>query len=190
MTSDEFLELVTCHYLLFTAFKGHPLTQGGSATFPPIPAMKIINWISDRWRQSYRFRIVLVVGLVLILTVLFFPYKTTTVPEWNLRIVDDGGTPVREINVTEHWQDYPLELSGNEEAKRTDSNGTARFDPRTIRASLARRLFARVTKPGDRAQTVPYGAIVVWGSKEHATTVAVYSGTEAPQPEIRVQRLR
>jgi len=151
--------------------------------------MKIINWISDRWRQSYRFRIVLVAGLVLFLAVLFFPYKTTTVPEWNLRIVDDGGTPVGEINVTQHWQDYPLELSGHEEAKRTDAKGRASFGPRNIRASLARRLFARITKPSG-GQTVPYGAVVVWGSKEHATTVAVYSGTEPPQPEVRVQRLR
>jgi hypothetical protein len=151
--------------------------------------MKLAAWISDRWRLGYRFRIAVVVASVLFLGLLIYPFKTTTVPIWSVRVIDEAGAPVREINVTEHWQDYPLELNGQEEARRTNQDGVATFDSRSVRASLARRLFLRITKPRNRT-AVPYGAIVVWGSKNYSTTVAVYRGEELPQPEIRVQRSR
>ncbi len=149
--------------------------------------MKLIRWISDRWRQGYRFRVAVVAFLVFLIGLFIYPFKTTTVPAWSVRVVDDAGSPVGDINVTEHWQDYPLELSGQEEARRTNRDGMATFDTRTLRANLARRLFAKITRPRNRA-TVPYGAIVVWGSKDHETTVAVYRGEELPPPEIQVQR--
>jgi hypothetical protein len=129
---------------------------------------------------------------VLFLLALFYPFKTTTVPQWNLRVVDDAGAPVREIKVTEHWQHYPLESSEHTEAQTTNRDGLVSFGLRSIRASVARRLLARIniSTQGKRGRTDPYGAIVVWGSKSHATTVAVYEGKEMPQQEIRVQRLR
>jgi hypothetical protein len=131
--------------------------------------------------------------LVLFLVTFLYPFKTTTLPHWNLRVVDDAGAPVREINVTEHWQHYLLESSGHEEVQRTNQDGRVSFAVRNIRSSLARRLLERISKigqTGDRGRTDPYGAVVVWGSKDHATTVAVYQEKEIPQAEIRVQRLR
>jgi hypothetical protein len=154
--------------------------------------MEFIQWISDLWRLGYRFRIAVAFALVLILITLFYPFKTTTVPQWDLRVLDDAGAPVREINVTEHWQHYPLESSEHTEAQTTNRDGLVSFGLRSIRASVVRRLLARINIPtqGNRGRTDPYGAIVVWGSKSHATTVAVYEGKEMPQQEIRVQRLR
>jgi hypothetical protein len=152
--------------------------------------MKLVRWISDLWRRDYRIRIAVILASLLLLLVLIYPFNTTTVPQWDVRVTDDVGAPVREINVTEHWQDYPLELSGHEEGQITNQEGMGSFAARTIRASLVRRMFARITMPGDRGQRVPYGAIVVWGRKDYATTVAVYRGDELPPPEIRVQRLR
>lgn len=145
------------------------------------------------WRLAYRFRIALTIILVLSLVTLLFPFKTTTLPQWNLRVFDDAGAPVRGINVTEHWQHYLLEPSGHEELQVTNQDGLVSFEPRSLRASVARRLFARISKfarEGKRGRTDPYGSIVVWGSKDHATTVAVYQGEGMPQPEIVVQRLR
>jgi hypothetical protein len=136
---------------------------------------------------------VLAAVLVLFLVTFLYPFKTTTLPQWNLRVVDDAGAPVREVNVTEHWQHYLLESDGHEEAQRTSQDGRVSFALRSIRASMARRVFARISKiaqHGDRGRTDPYGAVVVWGSKNHATTVAVYQEKEIPQPEIEVQRLR
>jgi hypothetical protein len=154
--------------------------------------MKLISWISDLWRLlGYRTRIALAAILVLLLATFLYPFQTTIVPQWDLRVVDDAGAPVREIKVTEHWQHYLLESSGHEEAQTTNQDGLVSFGLRSIRASLARRLFARtrnIARQGGR--TDPYGAVVVWGSKVHETTVAVYQGQEMPQPEIRVQRLR
>jgi hypothetical protein len=122
----------------------------------------------------------------------FYPFQSTTVPEWNLRVVDDGGAPVREINVTEHWQDYMLETEGHEEARTTDQDGRVTFGPRNLRASLTRRLLARISKFGKHqpeGRAIRYGAVVVWGNRSYETTVAVHQG-EVPPPEVRVRRLR
>ena len=154
--------------------------------------MKFVHWISDLWRLGFRFRIAVGAVLGLLLIVFLYPFQSTTVPQWNLRVVDDAGAPVRGINVTEHWQHHPVDSSEHEEVQRTNQDGFVSFDIRTFRASLARRLFARlsVVRERTRRKTEPYGAIVAWGSKAHAPTVAVYQENEMPPPEIRVQRLR
>lgn len=155
--------------------------------------MRVIQWISEQWRSSNRFRIVVIAASTIFLVTFLYPFETTTVPQWNLRIVDDAGAPVREVNVTEHWQNYLLETGGHEEAKTTNQDGLVSFDERSIRASLARRLFSRISKFGNynnRGRPILYGAVVVWGNKSYETTVAVYSGEGTPQPEVRVQRLR
>lgn len=154
--------------------------------------MPFIQWVSDRWRSSKRFRIGVVVALVVLLVALLYPFETTLVPQWNLRIVDDSGAPVREINVTEHWQNYLLESEGHEEAKATNQDGFVSFRARNIRASVANRVFAWINKLGsqNRGRPVRYGSVVVWGSKNYETTVAVYSGEGLPQAEVCAQRLR
>jgi hypothetical protein len=154
--------------------------------------MRVIQWISEQWRSSNRFRIIVITASILLLVTFLYPFETTTVPQWNLRVVDDAGAPVREINVTEHWQNYLLESEGHEEAQTTNQDGLVSFGARTIRASVARRLFSRISKSGNnnnRGRPIRYGAVVVWGSKNYETTVAVYPGEGAPQPEVRVQRL-
>jgi hypothetical protein len=152
--------------------------------------MKVIQWIiklSPRWRKA------LGLALLVVLLIVLYPYKTTTLPEWNLRVLDDGGDMVYGIKVTEHWQNYLLEASGHEDARITNEEGRVGFPARSIRASLLGRLLARIGKvgsKGDSGRTDPYGSVVVWGSKNHALTVAVYRDGELPQAEIRVQRLR
>ena len=154
-------------------------------------AMQFSSWISERWRLGRRFRIVVIAAFVIFLATFLYPFQTTTVPQWDLRVIDDAGAPVREINVTEHWQDYQLEADGHEEAQSTDQDGRASFGIRQIRANLIRRLMARISRlwSNTRGRPVHYGAVVVWGKKEYETTVAVYQG-EAPTPELRVRRLR
>ena len=154
--------------------------------------MRFIQWVSDQWRSGYRFRIGVFLALAVVLVTFLYPLETTTVPHWNLRVVDDAGAAVREINVTEHWQNYLLESEGHEEAQTTNQDGLVSFGARSIRASVSRRLFARISKFGNynnRGRPIRYGAVVVWGSKSYETTVAVYPGEGIPQPEICVQRL-
>jgi hypothetical protein len=155
--------------------------------------MRVIQWLSEQWRTSNRFRIVVLVASVLLLVILLYPFETTIVPQWNLRVVDDAGAPIREINVTEHWQDYLLETTGHEEAQTTKDGGLASFGERNIRAGVARRLIARISKFGNynnRGRPIRYAAVVVWGNKSYETTVAVYPGEGTPQAELRVPRLR
>jgi hypothetical protein len=152
--------------------------------------MKVIQWITQldpRWRKA------LGLALLILLLILLYPFKTTTVPEWNLRVLDDGGAAVRGIKVTEHWQHYLLEANGHEDLRTTNEEGRVGFPARNIRASLLGRLLARIGKignQGDPGRKDPYGSIVVWGSKEHATTVAIHREGQLPQAEIMVQRRR
>ncbi len=153
--------------------------------------MQFIIWFSEHWRLGYRFRIVFMAAFLIVLVALLYPFQSTTVPQWNLRVVDDAGAAVREIIVTEHWQDYLLEADGHEEALRTNQDGWVSFGARNLRANILRRVFARISKFGssDRGRAVRYGAVVVWGQKEYETSVAVYQG-DFPPAEIRVRRLR
>jgi hypothetical protein len=155
--------------------------------------MQLSRWISERWQRNARFRIVVIIAAALLFVAFLYPFETTIVPQWTLRVIDDTGTPVREINVTEHWQNYLLESAGHEEVQTTNPDGSVTFGARTIRASMLRRLFSRITSVGKHSpegRAVLYGAVVVWGSKSYETTVAVYQGGEVPQAEVRVQRVR
>ena len=155
--------------------------------------MRVLQWLSKQWRISNSFRIVVVVAAVTFLLIFLYPFETTIVPQWNCRVVDDAGAPVRELNVTEHWQDYLLETTGHEEAQTTNNNGLVSFGERSIRANVARRLFSQIREFGNdnnKGRPIRYGAVVVWGNKSYETTVAVYPGEGPPQPELRVQRLR
>jgi hypothetical protein len=103
--------------------------------------------------------------------------------------VDESGTSVPGINVTEHWQHYLLESSGHEDIRQTGSDGRVSFPDRAIRGSLVRRFLAtiaRLGKSGTESKREPYASVVVWGSKSHQTAVAVYHPEQALQSEVIV----
>jgi len=127
--------------------------------------------------------------LVVLLVILIYPFKTTVVPAWHLRVVDETGAPVPAIKVTEYWQHYLLESAAHEERLQTGNDGTVRFPDRAIRASLLRRWLAmidRLDETGTNAKSEPHASVVVWGSKSHETAVAVYHPEQSPQSEIVV----
>ncbi len=151
--------------------------------------MSRLDWISKIGPRLRRTLVALVLLLLVLLVFLVFPFKTTIVPTWTLRVVDESGTPVPGINVTEHWQHYLLESSGHEDLRQTEADGRVSFPDRAIRASLLRRLLAtigRLAKSGTEAKREPYASVVVWGSKFHETAVAVYNQEQPPQSEIVV----
>jgi hypothetical protein len=148
--------------------------------------MRLIQRISD---LGPRFWKAVAAVLVVLLVTLIYPFKTIVVPGWQLRVIDESGTPVRAINVTEHWQHYLLESVAHEELQQTGNDGMVKFPDRAIRASLLRRLLAslsRLNKTGTEARSEPYASAVVWGSKGHETNVAVYYEKLVPQSEIVV----
>jgi hypothetical protein len=128
-----------------------------------------------------------------VIILLFFPFKTTTAPRWQLRVIEDGGAPVREVNVTEHWQHYLVEAEGHEELRRTTDNGQVDFPERTVRASIVSRGFATLRRLGGfgtSTRSGPYASVVVWGQREYETMVAVYEPPSPLASEIVVHRQR
>jgi hypothetical protein len=151
--------------------------------------MKVIEWVTSLGPRSRR---LLAAASLLLLLTLIYPFKTITVPAWDLRVVEDGDSLVSGIKVTEHWQHFLLESGSHEETQITDQAGRASFPERSIRSSLLGKMFARLAKigsGGNAARTDAAAAVVVWGSKEHATTAAAYQGKQPPQ-QIVVQRIR
>ena len=147
--------------------------------------MKIPRWISKSGPHAQG----ALVALLVLLLVLLFPFKTTIVPDWSLKVVDEEGAAIGDINVTEHWQHYLLESSSHEELKRAGENGLVSFPARSIRASLVRRAWAtisRISEDGWQARRMPAASIVVWGNRDYATTVAVYNPTQLPQSHVMV----
>ena len=134
-----------------------------------------------------------VIVIALALFLLFYPFQTTIVPEWSLRVVDEEGAAVRNVNVTEHWQHFLLESSAHEDVRLVTENGAVSFPERTIRASVVSRGLAtisRIKRDGWRARRSPAASVVVWGNPGYATTVAVYFPSVLPQSHVIVPSIR
>lgn len=98
---------------------------------------------------------------------------------------------MRGISVTEHWQHYLLESAGHEEARQTDESGMVDFPARTVRASLVARVIdavINIVREGAKAKMEPYASLVVWGSRDHETAVALYNPGEPTQTQVVVHR--
>jgi hypothetical protein len=127
--------------------------------------------------------------LITLLLLLFYPFQTTIVPEWSLKVVDEEGATVRDVNVTEHWQHFLLESGAHEDVRRVMENGAVSFPERTIRASLVGRGIAtvsRIKRDGWRGRRSPAASVVVWGNRGYATTVAVYFPSAPPPSHVIV----
>ena len=147
-----------------------------------------------RWFMELPRSIHIACGCVLavLLIVILFPFKTTVVPAWSLRVIDQLEQPVAGVKVTEHWQNYLLEPQGHEELRSTLENGEVQFPERTLRASLMTRAVARIvkaTRSGAEKRIDCYASVVVWGSKDYETTAAVHNGSEVSEQTIVVHRL-
>ncbi|MDQ6654121.1 MAG: hypothetical protein M3Y84_15450 [Acidobacteriota bacterium] len=91
--------------------------------------------------------VVLAIFTVLLLTALRWPFETTVVPEWKLRVVDQTGQRMRGNRVRESWCHYTLETQCHEEELLSDGAGYVQFPRRAIRTNLitlAARFLARV----------------------------------------------
>jgi len=133
------------------------------------------------------------VGLcLLIVALLIYPFQSTVVPLWRLHVIDNRGASVQRIRVTQHWRHNSLETEGHEEVQVTDEEGIVVFPQRFIRANLISRSLStplKLLRNGFNAKTGPYASVVVWGSKENETNVAIYEPGGPPQSEIIAARI-
>ena len=131
--------------------------------------------------------------LLFLLAFLIYPFQQTIIPAWQLRIIDNHGSPVSEINITEHWQHWLFEKHAHDDLRKPGPDGRVNFPERTMRTSLLNRMVTRVQRratEGRYAKVEPAASVVVWGSKNYQTTVAVYRIGELPPSEIVVQASR
>ena len=131
--------------------------------------------------------------LLIVAIALVYPFQSTIVPAWYLRVVDDTGLAVAGIKVTEHWQHNSLESTGHEDFKTTDQDGRVSFPARPIRSSLVARALGpllKTFKEGNRALLGPYASVVVWGNRNYDTGIAIYKPGEVPIGEIVIGRVK
>src|SRR4028119_817613 len=125
--------------------------------------------MSDAPKRKRLWLRILLIGLACAPLVLLYPVKSTVCPAWTIQVVDEGGNPLRDAFVRQHWQDYSVESDGHEQDAQTDENGYVSFPERTIRASYLSRTLGVVLNGlslgihasyGPSAYILAYGEIV------------------------------
>jgi hypothetical protein len=112
----------------------------------------------------------LLAGLAVVVAVLFFPREITVVPAWRLRVVNERGTPLKDVFVRQSWKHYSYELDAGEnlEDAWTDENGYITFPERTIKVSLIKQAIAPLIVDRMLQEHASFGAsaaIMAWGDK-------------------------
>src|SRR5438876_3234870 len=105
-------------------------------------------WLLRRLKQVLPFRqlmmnvikqrkwIVTGAFIACLVVLLFYPFETTVVPEWKLRVVDQTGQPLRGNRVRESWYHYALGTQSLEEELLSAGDGYVQFPRRAIRTNL------------------------------------------------------
>ena len=118
---------------------------------------------------------------------LFYPFETTVVPEWTIRVVDETIKPVPNVVVREQWRNHSVEFHGHNEDRITDNEGYVSFPRRTVRASLMFRVVGRAVmalnihgESGPKASTLVLGSYLTSSDSDYSP--------EKPLPEVIVVR--
>ena len=89
-------------------------------------------------RSTRRF---LIFALVAAIALCFlFPFKTTVVPEWRIRVVDETGQPFAGVRVSQSWYHYSYGVSDGED-RYADQNGYVTFPERAFSAPMLYRVL-------------------------------------------------
>src|SRR5271170_3290360 len=84
-------------------------------------------------------------GVALIVLLLVYPFNVTVAPEWNVKVVDENGKPLRGAYVSEFASHGTLDFE-HSEAACTNVNGEAQFVRHSVRASVLTRISRRVLR--------------------------------------------
>lgn len=71
------------------------------------------------------------IALALVVSTLI-PVPQTTVSAWTAQVVDESGSPQRNLPVDEVWQNYSLEQTIHRESRSTDAAGRVNFPRRFL----------------------------------------------------------
>jgi hypothetical protein len=123
---------------------------------------------------------VLIVPGALLAVLLLYPFETTVVPEWKVRVVDESGKPMISIGVKEGWEHSSIEMNRHEQDLTTDNDGWVTFPRRTIRANLLWRLGGAFVTVLPHAQSGPHFFLDVQGPYSSLTGSAYLPGDPLP----------
>jgi hypothetical protein len=128
------------------------------------------------------------VGALVLLVVLLYPFQTTVLPEQRVLVVNQDMRPIKGVLVRQIWQHYSLERRGHEEDLLTDIGGRVTFAKRTIRSNLVWRILGQVVNIVTQGVHASFGI--------HTNMLVLGEGTEtgahavSSQPDDIVYRLR
>lgn len=122
-----------------------------------------------------------------LVVLLVYPFDSTVVPEWQIRIVDEASKPIRDVVVREQWRNHSVEFHGHYEDRKTDSEGYVFFPRRTVRAPLIVRALGRaVIALNVHGESGPKASALVLGP--YLTSRDPDYSPEKPSPEVIVVR--
>ena len=85
---------------------------------------------------TLRKKILIIAPLCGLLFAAIYPYESTVVPAWKVKVIDIDGVPCQNMPLFETWAHYSLFLSGNFQSADgvTDREGVVEFPERRMRA--------------------------------------------------------
>jgi hypothetical protein len=136
--------------------------------------------LKRRWQIS--------VILVLVAAAAVYPFETTVVPEWRIKVIDETGTPFARARVVQQWDDYSLGNGGGEE-KLANENGEVVFPKRIARGSL---LYRTLRASWAVLMKLTHGSTgiraTVWATTPKVSSDSVEYQQGKPLPEVIVLR--
>lgn len=133
-----------------------------------------------RWQIS--------VILVLVAAAAVYPFETTVVPEWRIKVIDETGTPFAGARVVQQWDNYSLGNGGGEE-KLANENGEVVFPKRIARGSL---LYRTLRASWAVLMKLTHGSTgiraTVWATTPKVSSDSVEYQQGKPLPEVIVLR--
>jgi hypothetical protein len=112
--------------------------------------------------------------VLVFIALVIYPFESTVVPQWKMRVIDESGNAVRGVGVKEGWRHYSVETRRHEESLITDNEGYVTFPRRKVRAGLLVRAVGRmITALNPHGRSGPHAFADVMGS---------YSGTADYSP--------
>lgn len=108
-------------------------------------------------------KIVLISLLCVLVGAAIYPFESTVVPAWQVKVVDVNGAACPSMPVTESWGHYSLFMGGDSHSadQLTDPEGFVKFPERRIRAIGLRRLIMPIVT---KVLTIAHGGTGVDGA--------------------------
>ena len=129
---------------------------------------------------------VLIVALCVLIGAAIYPFESSVVPAWRVRVIDTEGVACENMPVTEMWGHYSLFLDGDFQSADdvTNPEGVVEFPERRVRAIGMRRVIMPIVT---KVLTIAHGSTGVDGAVSTSGLKDVawlsYKGNE-PLPDI------